>query len=53
MEMEEANNVKVQKNLRLNEKALNMPAAGLETDPLKKFTIPKIRRTSDKGTVKM
>ncbi|XP_025071743.1 testis-expressed protein 15 isoform X1 [Alligator sinensis] len=48
MEMEEANNVKVQKNLRLNEKALNMPAAGLETDPLKKFTIPKIRRTSDK-----
>ncbi|XP_050800916.1 testis-expressed protein 15 isoform X3 [Gopherus flavomarginatus] len=45
MEMEESNRVKVQTK---NEKPPYMTAVGAETNPLKKFTIPKIRRTADK-----
>ncbi|XP_067413460.1 testis-expressed protein 15 [Emydura macquarii macquarii] len=48
MEVEEINRVKVKKKIRSNEKAPYVPAAGVETNPLKKFTIPKIRRTADK-----
>ncbi|XP_074849944.1 testis-expressed protein 15 isoform X2 [Carettochelys insculpta] len=48
MEVEETNRVKVQKNKRSNEKSPYVPAAWSETNPLKKFTIPKIRRTADK-----
>ncbi|XP_065261863.1 testis-expressed protein 15 [Emys orbicularis] len=48
MEMEETNRVKVQKKIRSNEKPPYVTAVGAEANPLKKFTIPKIRRTADK-----
>ncbi|CAM4557610.1 unnamed protein product [Caretta caretta] len=48
MEMTETNRIKVQKQIRSNEKPPCMTAVGVETNPLKKFTIPKIRRTADK-----
>ncbi|XP_039397423.1 testis-expressed protein 15 isoform X6 [Mauremys reevesii] len=48
MEMEESNRVKLQTKIRSNEKPPYVTAVGAETNPLKKFTIPKIRRTADK-----
>nr|XP_006125435.1 testis-expressed protein 15 isoform X1 [Pelodiscus sinensis] len=48
MEVEETKRVQVQKNIRSNEKLPYVPTAGVEKNPLKTFTIPKIRRTADK-----